>query len=142
MPGVGMATHRPAKRLGASQLLVIGLSLVVLAAFTAGIVEQRWKEAALRAQVADRAAALSTAEARNEELRGQLAANDPAGYRAYVEDTARRQLNLGYPDETVVLVGWTTPVATAAATPTPAPAPPASASEPNWKRWLRLLRGE
>lgn len=122
--------------------LVVGLAAVVLVAFVAGTVEQRRKEGQLRAQVAARTAALRAAEERHARLTSQLAANDPDGYRARVEDTARRQLNLGYPDETVVLVGWTEPPAGAAA-PTPLPAAPAPpAREPNWKAWLRLLAGE
>lgn len=123
--------------------LVIGLSLIVLVAFAAGIVEQRWKEATLRAQVAERSVALRAAEERNRQLHQQLAASDPDAYRAYVEDTARRQLSLGYPDETVVLVNWTEPpggVPTPTSPTTPPPA--ASRGEPNWQRWLRLLRGE
>ncbi len=121
--------------------LVAGLALVVLTAFVAGTVEQRLKEAELRAEVASRTADLRAAERRNEELRGRLAASDPDAYRAYVEDAARRQLNLGYPDETVVLVAWGDPPGGApAVTPTPAPERPAA--EPNWKRWLRFLAGE
>lgn len=121
--------------------LVVGLAAVVLVAFVAGTVEQRRKEEQLRAQVAARTAALRAAEERHARLTGQLAASDPDGYRARVEDTARRQLNLGYPDETVVLVGWTEPPA-GAAPPTPTPPPTAPAREPNWKAWLRLLAGE
>lgn len=125
------------------RVLAIGIVLVVLAAFAAGTVEQRWKEAQLRSQIAVRQADLATLQRRNMELRARLATSDPSAYRAWVEDTARRQLNLGYPGETVVLVNWTDPPGgtTAAETPTPGPAPTPSA-EPNWKRWLRLLRGE
>ncbi len=122
--------------------LVIGLALIVLSAFVAGTVEQRRKEGQLRDQVAARGAELREAEARNAELRGQLAASDPDGYRARVEDTARRQLNLGYPDETVVLVGWTDPPAGAAPASTPLATPAPPPREPNWKAWLRLLAGE
>jgi len=126
--------------------LVIGLALAVLAAFAAGTVEQRWKEARLRDQVAARQAALATAQARNATLKGALSSANPAAYRAWVETTARHELNLAYSDETVYLVNWTDPPAT----PTPAPAasagaPPATLPpappEANWQRWLRLLAG-
>lgn len=126
------------------RVLVVGLTLGILIAFLAGLAEQRWKEQGLRAEVAAGAAQLQTAEARNRELRGQLAAASPAAYRAYVEDTARRQLNLGYPDETVGLVNWSDPPAGAAPTPPPQPpaARPAGPAEPNWKQWLRLFFGQ
>lgn len=106
--------------------LVVALSLAVLVVFIVGIVEQRWKEDALRAEVDARAVELRAAEGRNQELREQLAATNPDAYRAYVEDTARRQLNLGYPDETVVLVNWhdspgSSPAPTATVTLTPTP---------------------
>jgi cell division protein FtsB len=128
---------------------VLGLAATVLIAFVAGVVEQRWKEEALRAQVEAGAAEVRASEARNGELRRQLAASDPDAYRAYVEDVARRQLNLGYPDETVVLVSWndpppganqgtTTPTAAPAAAPSESHARPAT----NWQRWWRFLTGE
>ena len=144
--------QRPPLRLAAGRALllgqravVIGLGLAVLAAFVVGVAEQRWKERELRAQVAARTAELRVAEGRNQELKGQLAASDPEGYRAYVEATARKQLNLGYPDETVVIVAWNDPPGGAA----PPPAPPAAATQapvqasaPVWKQWLRLFTGE
>ena len=130
--------------------LVLGLALVVLAAFAAGTVEQRRKEGALREQVAAQTADLRAAERRNADLSAQLAAADPGAYRAYVEATARRKLNLAYPNETVVLVNWGDPPPPPADDPPAAsPAAPARAggsaatpgAEPNWKRWLRLLAG-
>lgn len=130
--------------------LVLGLALAVLAAFAAGTIEQRRKEGALRGQVATRTADLGAAERRNAELRAQLAAADPAAYRAYVEATARRKLNLAYPDETVLLVGWSSPPPSPADDPqaTPPSAPNRAngsaatpGAEPNWKRWLRLFVG-
>ncbi len=124
------------------RVLMAGLALVVLVAFAAGTVELRSKEAELRAEVARRTTELGAAERRNEELRGRLAAADPDAYRAYVEDTARRQLNLGYPDETVVLVAWSDPPGGAPAAAPPTPTPDPRAAEPNWKRWLRFLAGD
>ncbi|HEX5505161.1 MAG TPA: septum formation initiator family protein [Thermomicrobiales bacterium] len=125
---------------------MIGLALAVLALFVAGIAEQRWKEAGLRREVAAQTAQLDAARQRNDALRGQLAAASPAAYRAYVEDTARRELNLGYPDETTVLVQWRDPPGGAAATPVaaqPAPAPAAAAprTATNWRAWFDFLLG-
>lgn len=86
--------------------LLVGLALAVLIAFAAGTLEQRWKEQQLQQQVATQQAKLQATESLNVQLRSQLAANDPAGYRTWVETTARRQLNLGYPGETIYLVNW------------------------------------
>ena len=127
--------------------LVVVLAIAVLVAFAAGIFEQRWKEQQLRDQVAAQQATLQAAEERNAELREQLAENDPAAYRAWVEATARRQLNLGYAGETVFLVNWQeapTVAATANALP-PAPQPPtptATPTTPHWQKWLHLITGE
>ena len=132
----------------AQRAIVLGLAATVLIAFVAGVVEQRWKEEALRAQVEAGAAEVRAAEVRNGELRRQLAASDPDAYRAYVEDVARRQLNLGYPDETVVLVSWNDPplganqAPTASAAPSAAVPPEEARPATNWKRWLSFLRGE
>lgn len=126
--------------------LVLGLALAVLIAFVAGTVEQRWKEMRLRDQVAAQNASLDAAQERNAQLRAQLADTDPDAYRAWVEATARRQLNLGYPGETIYLVNWTAPPPGAA--PNAAPTPPAEAATPappaeaNWRKWLHLLVGE
>jgi cell division protein FtsB len=128
----------------AQRALVIGLALAVLALFVAGIAEQRWKEAGLRREVAAQTAQLDASRQRNDALRGKLAAASPAAYRAYVEDTARRQLNLGYPDETTVLVQWHDPPGAAtptAAPPSPAPAASAPRTATNWRAWLDFLLG-
>src|SRR5438067_6537640 len=123
------------------RLLVFALALAVLAAFVAGIVEQRWKERALRDEVDARRTALQAAEARNASLRDRLAASNPEAYRAYVEDVARRQLNLGYPDETVVLVAWNDPPGGGAPAPAVATAPALPRPAPGWKRWLHAILG-
>ncbi len=128
--------------------IAVVLALAVLVIFTAGVFEQRWKEQQIQAQVAAQRASLEAAQARNAQLQGQLAESDPAAYRAWVEDTARRQLNLGYSGETIFLVNWTTPVATAAtASPPYTPAVVSTTatqpqSEAHWRRWLRLIFGD
>ncbi len=127
--------------------IVVVLALAVLVIFTAGVFEQRWKERQIQAQVAAQQASLEAAQARNAQLQGQLAESDPAAYRAWVEDTARHQLSLGYAGETIFLVNWTTP-ATPAATASPAPTPaavgttPPSRGEAHWRQWLRLIFGD
>jgi cell division protein FtsB len=125
--------------------IVVALALAVLVAFAAGTVEQRWKEQRLRDQVAAQQQALQEAEARNAQLSSQLAENDPTAYRAWVEATARRQLNLGYSGETIFLVNWHEPAAPAtsvAPTPTPQTVAAPPPAEAHWHKWLRMLTGE
>ena len=132
--------------------IVVALAIAVLVAFAAGIFEQRWKEQQLRQQVAAQEATLRAAEEQNARLRAQLAESDPNGYRAWVEATARRQLNLGYAGETIFLVNWqaapsTAPAANAAPTASgtsgkQTPAPAAPPAEPHWRKWLHLFFGE
>lgn len=128
--------------------IVVVLALAVLIIFTAGVFEQRWKERQVQAQVAAQQASLEAAQARNAQLQGQLAEADPAAYRAWVEDTARRQLSLGYPGETIFMVNWTTPTTNGAA-PSPTPTPVSttatatqSQGEAHWRQWLRLIFGD
>ena len=122
---------------------IFGVALAVLALFAAGVVEQRWKEAQLREQVAAEQAILRAAEERNAALKAQLAATSDEARRAWVEATARRHLNLAYPGETVYLVNWTAPPVQPAAQHAPEAAPsPQPADEPNWRRWWRVLTGE
>lgn len=122
---------------------MFGVALAVLALFAAGVVEQRWKEAQLREQVAAEQATLRVAQERNEQLKAQVAATSDAARRAWVEATARRQLNLAYPGETVYLVNWTDPPAKPTAKPATEAAPsPQPADDPTWRRWWRVLTGE
>ncbi len=125
--------------------LMAGLALAVLIAFTAGTFEQRWKEQQLQQQVVAQQATLAATKEQNQALQTQLAENDPESYRAWVEETARKQLNLGYGGETIFLVNWTeNPTASAPGATQPAPptATPAAPAEPHWHKWWRLLKGE
>ena len=121
---------------------IFGVAVAVLLIFAAGVVEQRWKEAQLREQVAAEQAILDAAKERNAALKAQLAATSDEARRAWVEATARRQLNLAYPGETVYLVNWTEPPAKPAAQPAQEAAPtPGPSEEPNWRRWWRVIAG-
>jgi cell division protein FtsB len=121
---------------------MVGVVLGVVALFAAGLVEQRWKESQLREQVAAEQAELRVAEERQAVLKEELAATSDEARRAWIEMTARRQLNLAYPGETVYLVNWTEPPAgtTAAAQPTPEAEAPESKS--NWQKVWHFLVGE
>lgn len=120
---------------------MVGLALAVLGLFAAGVVEQRWKEAQLRGQVAAQQAALQVAAERNAALKADLAATNDEARRAWVETAARRQLNLAYPGETVYLVNWTEPATRPAPAEQAAPQAATPAAEPNWRRWWRVLSG-
>jgi hypothetical protein len=122
---------------------MVGLVLGVVALFVAGVVEQRWKEAQLRDQVATEQAELRAAEERRAALKDELAATSDEARRAWIEMAARRHLNLAYPGETVYLVNWTEPPAGSAPAAQAAPetaAPPATESK--WQRFWHFLIGE
>jgi cell division protein FtsB len=122
---------------------LVGLVLGVVALFAAGVVEQRWKESQLQAQVAAEQAELRTLEERQAKLKDELAAASDEAKRAWVEATARRQLNLAYPGETVYLVNWTPPPGGASPA---AQAAPEVATKPEstskWERVWHFLVGE
>lgn len=122
----------------------VGVVLGVVALFAAGVVEQRWKESQLRAQVATEQAELRAAEERQAKLKDELAATSDEAKRAWVESAARRQLGLSYPGETVYLVNWTEPPAGAAPAAQPAAEETATpaAPESKWQRVWHLLVGE
>ena len=146
-------TKRPPQRRGARRFAlatvgflrrgaIFGVAVAVLLIFAAGVVEQRWKEAQLREQVAAEQAVLDAAKERNAALKAQLAATSDEARRAWVEATARRELNLAYPGETVYLVNWTEPPTKPAAQPAQEAAPtPEPSEEPNWRRWWRVVTG-
>jgi cell division protein FtsB len=122
---------------------LVGLILGVVALFAAGVVEQRWKESQLRAQVAAEQAELRVAEEQQAKLKDELAGSSDEAKRAWVETTARRQLSLAYPGETVYPVNWTEPPAGAAPTEQPAAeATPTPTPESKWQRFWHLIAGE
>ncbi len=120
--------------------LVIALVIVVGLYFVVAFGEQMWKARQLQAEVAERRAAVAELQAKHDQLQRQLDGYaDDARYLAYVEQIARRDLNLSHPGETVLLVRWL-PAPTPTATPSAAPAGKPG-SEANWQRWLEVLEG-
>ncbi|MCM8746178.1 septum formation initiator family protein [Thermomicrobium sp. CFH 73360] len=117
-------------------VVVVALSFALALYFVVAFGQQAWRARQLEAQVAERRAALAELVAERDALARQLSQLEGDAYRAYVERTARRELNLTYPGETVLLVQWreATP---AALVPTPTPL---LTTEPNWVRWLEVLR--
>lgn len=113
-------------------VLAFALALYFLVAFG----QQAWRARQLEAQVASQKQALAELVAKRESLARELESLEGERYRSYVEQVARRELNLVYPGETVVLVQWRDPPPSAGVVPaTPAPTP-----QPNWRRWLEFLR--
>lgn len=117
--------------------LVIGLVLLVGLYFVVAFGEQAWKARQLQGEVAERQAVIAEMEARRAELQQQLVEYNSDDYLSYVERSARRDLNLSHPGETVLLVRWLDP-------PPPTPATDATATppaqqKPNWERWLELF---
>ncbi|GBD16418.1 Cell division protein FtsB [bacterium HR26] len=114
-------------------LLAFGITLYFVVAFG----QQAWKARQLEAQVAERRQALAALQREHDQLAAELERYATGDYQTYVEQTARRELNLAYPGETVGIVRWH-----AAPTPTPQATPSGQRpeSKPNWRRWLDVLR--
>ncbi len=112
--------------------ILVGVGFAVALYFVVAFGQQAWRARQLEAQVAERRQALAELLAERDDLARQLAALEGERYRAYVERTARRELNLTYPGETVLLVRWReSPPPTVPPTPAPTPMP-----RPNWASWL------
>lgn len=116
--------------------LVVAIAFAIALYFVVAFGQQAWRARQLEAQVAERRAALAALVSERDQLAQQLAELEGDRYRAYVERTARRELNLTYPGETVLLVEWQD-------APRPVPEPtvvPSPTPQPNWSRWLERLR--
>lgn len=87
-------------------VVVVALSFALALYFVVAFGQQAWRARQLEAQVAERRAALAELVAERDALARQLSQLEGDAYRAYVERTARRELNLTYPGETVLLVQW------------------------------------
>lgn len=117
--------------------LVIAFVLLIGAYFVVAFGEQAWKARQLQAEVAERQSAVAQMQSQKQSLQAQLNQYSSDQYLAYVERTARRDLNLSRPGETVLLVRWkdavtATPATQTAATPHPH-------TEANWSKWLSLF---
>ncbi len=117
--------------------LVIAFVLLIGAYFVVAFGEQTWKARQLDAEVAERQAAVAQMQSQKLALQSQLKEYSSDQYLTYVERTARRDLNLSRPGETVLLVRWQD---VAAATPAPpAATTPQAKHQPNWSKWLSLF---
>ncbi len=118
--------------------LVIAFVLLIGAYFVVAFGEQAWKARQLQGEVAERQAAVDQMQAQHQALQSQINEYSSDQYLSYVESSARRDLNLSRPGETVLLVRWQ---AATQATPTPqaTEATPQPQHEANWSKWLSLF---
>lgn len=120
--------------------VVVLVVLIAAAYFVAAFGDQAWKVRQLRAEVAERQAAIAALEVKRDALKKQVALFSSDQYLAYVEQIARRDLGLSHPDETTLLVHWLpAPDSSPAASSSPTVA---GSTEPNWHKWLDLLDGK
>jgi cell division protein FtsB len=116
--------------------IMIGFVFIVGLYFVLAFGEQAWRARELEDDVAQRQAEITELETKRENLEQQLAEFDGARYETYVEQVARRDLNLAYPGENVMLVRWDDPP--------PQPEPDEPDDDPdkpdsNWQRWVDFL---
>lgn len=116
--------------------IMVGFVLIVGMYFVLSFGEQAWRARELEDNVAQRQAEIAELETKRDNIAEQIETYNSEHYETYVAQIARRDLNLAYPGETVMLVRWDEPPeAPEAEETTPEPAGP----DPNWQRWLDFL---
>ncbi len=119
---------------------MVAFVLIVGMYFVLSFGEQAWRARELEETVAQRQAEIAELETKRDNLAAQIEAYNTEQYTTYVEQVARRDLNLAYPGETVMLVRWNP---AEEAPPQPETEPESEPSPANWERWLTFLtRGE
>lgn len=120
--------------------LVIAAVIMVSLYFIVAFGEQAWKARELETELAERQAAMVELEARRDSLQRQVELYSSERYPLYVEQAARRDLNLAKEGDTVLLVRW---LSTPTTTSDPAPEPEAVVPEdPNWRSWFDVVSGD
>jgi cell division protein FtsB len=116
--------------------IMIGFVLIVGMYFVLSFGEQAWRAQELESDVAERKAEISELEQKRESLEQQIITYNSDQYDTYVAQIARRDLNLAYPGETVMLVRWNEPPQGSADYESdPEPDEPS----PNWQKWLDIF---
>ncbi|CCF86012.1 FtsB family cell division protein [Nitrolancea hollandica] len=119
--------------------LVVLVVLIAAVYFVAAFGEQAWKVRQLRAEVAERQAAIAALEVKRDALKKQVEVFSSDQYLAYVEQVARRDLGLSHSDETTLLVHW---LDAPDASPATSHSPTSTESpESNWHQWRDLITG-
>jgi cell division protein FtsB len=116
------------------QLTMLAILLLAIY-FVTAFAGQALRARELRADIAEHQATLAQIETENRQLQTQVDRFATDSYFTYVAQRARRDLLLANSGETLVLIDWTAPAATAP----PAEDQPLPNDEPNWKRWLEAF---
>jgi cell division protein FtsB len=116
--------------------IMIGFVLIVGMYFVLSFGEQAWRAQELESDVTDRREEISELRQKRDTLEDQIAMYNSDQYDTYVAQIARRDLNLAYPGETVMLVRWNTPAPEAVEVE---PDPESTPTPPNWQRWLDFV---
>jgi cell division protein FtsB len=116
--------------------LMIAFVLIVGLYFVLSFGEQAWRSQELEHEVDQRRSEIIEMRETRDQLEAQLEEYNSEHYTTFVEQSARRDLNLAYPGETVLLVRWNDPPAE--------PEPEIIEAEPdvdtpNWQRWLNFF---
>jgi len=118
--------------------LAVLLVLIVAVYFSVAFGEQAWRAKQLQAEVDDQQTALTRLNREHAQLQEQVNAYSTDAYFTYAAQRARRDLNLAYPGETLLLVRWQ-PGDQPATSSAPAATSAASEHKPNWRKWLDLF---
>jgi cell division protein FtsB len=113
--------------------IMVAFVLIVGMYFVLSFGEQAWRARELEDDVAQRQAEITELETKRDNLQEQIDTYDSSQYETYVAQIARRDLNLSYPGETVMLVRWGDPPPE---TENDEPEPEPDSTDPNWQRWV------
>lgn len=116
--------------------IMVAFVLIVGMYFVLSFGEQAWRAQELEEDVARRQAEITELQTRRENLQQQITAYDGEQYDTYVAQIARRDLNLAYPGETVMLVRWNDPPDEPEID---APEPQSADPDANWRKWLDFI---
>lgn len=131
MHGIQTSFERNRGRLVIAVVIVIGLYFIV--AFG----QQAWRARALESRVSEQQSEIATMVANKDKLQDQLSLYQSNQYQNYVQQIARRDLNLSQPGDTVIIPHFSAvpaPAATSTTHQSDTKAPPS-----NWRHWLNLF---
>lgn len=117
--------------------LVIVVVIVIGLYFIVAFGQQAWRARALESRVSEQQSELATMRSNKDKLQDQLDLYQSSQYQNYVQQIARRDLNLSQPGDTVIIPHFTAvpaPAATSTTHQSDTKAPPS-----NWRHWLDLF---
>jgi cell division protein FtsB len=116
--------------------IMVAFVLIVGMYFVLSFGEQAWRARELEENVAQRQAEIAELRLTRQSLESQIEAYNSEHYETYVAQVARRDLNLAYPGETVMLVRWDGPPESAQIDETE---PEDDPDDPNWRKWIDFV---